>query len=600
MSCVSRILRADITVIDVLSMNELRHQVELYKQVAQAKTVWKLASHSDSFVRKAVYGLICAFLRKKDLDVIDFSTISINIIQEALHIDQTGSAYDYIKMLVQLSDACPGVWTEYYTGSGGRSAYKRLCQCLSKGSQGGPPDFWKQMSRLFELLPLQIIYPADREPITEATHINQSPTFLILDSIHNGINRRDEHQGNCKEAWRTYLKGATLLLESSSSLDSRQHLIRTYVTPLMDQYLKPACRGEKWAVVGLDQDETFKNAMFLILETCPDIFETNWQGLSNTFIQDLQLSLPEQSKDYTKSQDSVVHTAKRWYTLQASIIKSRGPEHVQAIFKETSAIEIKSAAVLLTTRNGKPYCAAASLELALRLVPESTVQVTTTRNLLLDFIRSDIPNLLLSPSSPYLIGMLSTFEGELDIRQLCKDSIKTLMNAPDSPTKFQALQSLLYSPWLGNLGFSSDMILAVRKSLENALHGNESCWPVVAAAMANPSLPDNLTDDLLTSMIDALTIESETATGLHGLELAIQHNKQGIKRFCASPKGATLISRLLFLTESPIPGISHKARKIDEKIREASTGEGNSGISQSSRIDMIKNGIETANAASLS
>ncbi|MCJ1388866.1 hypothetical protein MMC18_001716 [Xylographa bjoerkii] len=586
--------------LNVLSLSELRHQIELYKALAQTKSVWKLASHSDSFVRKAVYELICSLLRKRDLDIIDFKLISTNVLQEALHIDQTGSAYDYSKMLVELSEACRDVWTEYYTGTTRRSAQKRLCQFLSKGSQGGQPEFWKYISRLFELLPQQIIHPIDGETDTGRGSADQNPRFLVLDAIHDGINRRDEYQGNHGEAWRTYLNVAKLLFQSFLSPDSRKHFLETYVAPLMDQYIKPAGKGERWAVLGSDREEIFKNAISLILRCCPDLFERNWQELSNAFIQDLQLSLPGQSKDYTRSQDSVVYTAKRWYTLQAGLIKSSVSEHVQATFEGTSAVEITSAAGLLKSRNGKPYCAAASLEVAIRLVPETTIQYGTTKDLLFDFMRSDLPNLLLSSSSSYLIGMLSTLEGELDMRQIWIDSVQTLMNAPDSTTKFQALRSLISFPRLGNLGLSNDMVSVVKRSLQYALHGNESCWPVVAAAMANPCIPDNLTDYILASLTDSLSIENEAATGLHGLGLAIQQNEQSIRRFTTSPKGPTLLSKLLFLAESSIPSISHEARELDTKVRRANSSEGSSGISQSSRIDIIKNGVEIADPTSLS
>ncbi|MCJ1432310.1 hypothetical protein MMC27_001666 [Xylographa pallens] len=586
--------------LEVLSLSELQHHIELYKSLTQSKSLWKLASYSDSFVRKAAYGLVCSLLRNRDLDVIDYTMISTNVLQEALGIDQTGSAYDYSKMLVELSEACRAVWTEYYPGSARRSAQKTLCQFLSKGSQGGPPEFWKQISKLLELLPPQIIHPKEGELDIRSASANQSPKFFVLDAIHDGINRRDEYQSNHGEAWRTYLNTVKLLLLSFSLPGPRRHFMEMYVAHLMDQYLKPAGKGERWAVSGPDREEIFMDAISLILQSCPDLFERSWQELSNVFIQVLQLSLPEQSKDYTRSQDSGVYTAKRWYTLQAGLIQTSVPEHVQAKFEETSALEIKSAAGLLRSRNGKPYSAAASLEIALRLVPRSTMQVGTTKNVLLDFMRSDVPNLLISPSSPYLIGMLSTFEGESDVRQLWIDSIQILMNAPDSTIKFQALRSLISSPWLGSLGLSEDTISAVKRSLQYALHGNQSCWPVVAAAMANPCLPDDLTDNILATLTDSLSIESEVATGLQGLEIAIQQNEQSMRRFSTSPKGPTLLSRLLFLAESPIPNISREARKVDTKVRQTNSRAGGSGISQSSRIDIVKNGVEIADSASLS
>ncbi|MCJ1473647.1 hypothetical protein MMC13_002298 [Lambiella insularis] len=583
----------------ILPANELQLHNEPYREILRAQSVWKLASHDDPFVRKAVYSMLWSLLQNSEVNVIDHSLIGTYVVQEALNIDQTGSAYEYSKTLTKLTAACPDVWTAHYTGSGKHSANKRLYQFLSRGSRGGPPDFWKQILLLVHEIPSEVNCSARKQPDDTTISEITISSYPLLDAIQSGIGRKDEHPANHGEAWRTYLSIAKFYLPSLSIPEIRRFL-EVYGVPIMEQYLTPKTKGERWAVLGPERDNIYKEAMRLISESCPELFELTWNNLSYSFVQELHLSLPEQSKDFTRSQDSIILAAERWYALHPSIIRGAFSESGRATLLSSTRSEVGAAIAMLGSRNGKPYCAAAALEAAVRRVPELTTQVNATKEILLNFIKANVPALLLSPSSPYLIRMLNAFENEPGMEEFWHESIHTLTNSPDTPIKLRALQSLISLPELGKKGLAGEVVAVVKRSLHQALNGNRDFWPLVSAAMSNPSLSDGLTEHMLVRMTKSLSIETEILMGLHGLNLVTEEDASAVLGFTSSPKGATLLSRLLFLMESPSLTISRGAQNLDSAIRNMDASEAAPRLVQSSMISIIKDGIETADATSLS
>src|ERR1700744_6040396 len=81
----------------------------------------------------------------------------------------------------------------------------------------------------------------------------------------------------------------------------------------------------------------------------------------------MRLSLPESSKEFAKSQDSVIAQARRLFRLKPLIQGSQSidpPEKTLAtdVFQKSDQLLINDAIEVLKTRNGKPYAASAILE----------------------------------------------------------------------------------------------------------------------------------------------------------------------------------------------------------------------------------------------
>lgn len=587
--------------IDILTADDLRVQSESYREFFRTKSVWKLACHSDSFVRKAVFRLVLSGFERQELVTFNTTMISTYLVQEALYIDQTGSVYDYVKMLAQLTAVHPGVWTEYYTGSGKKSALKRLCQFLRKGSQGGPSDFWHQITVILQRVPLEVLRPESETeggsaPLQDAA----SPTTVLLAAIHDGIIRKEEYRSNHSEGWRTYVGAVDLTTRSDLNVDDVRAILKESVVPIVDQYVKPSAEGTGWTISTPDQDEICADAFGLVLDRTPDLFEQIWRRLSLLLLQELQMSHPEQSKDHGKSQDAVALMAKRWYSLQAGILKNTRSEKMQSVFTETTGSELRSMIDILRVRNGKPYSAAAALDFATSLVPESTIKWSGTREVILDFVKSDLPKLLLSPSSSYLINLLNTLKDQHGIWDTYQVSIKTLADAPDSVTKFETLQSLVSSPWIGREGMSDDLVVIVKNALQQALRGNKDRWYLVTAAIGNPSTPREVSDEILSSMVESLSIEGTEAGALCGLNLVAGQDEAVFKQFSSSRKGATLLSRLLFLAESSSTELSREARRLSNLVRNVLSSERSLEVAKNSMVEIVQKGIDAADLNSLS
>lgn len=586
--------------IDILTADDLRIQKEWYREFFQTKSIWKLASHTDSFVRKAIYRLVLSGIPRQELVAFDMTMISTHLVQEALHIDQTGSVYEYVKMLVQLTAPYPAVWTEYYTGSGKKSALKRLCQFLQKGSQGGPSDFWPQIAVVLQRVPLELLRP---DPETEGFSVSvddKSPSTAVLAAIHDGITRKEEHQSNRSAGWRTYVGAVDLAAQSEPNPDRLRAILGASVVPILDQYIKPSAEDTRWSVGTPDQVEICGKASRLLLDRTPDLFEQLWRRSSILMVQELQMSLTEQFNDNVKTQDAVVLMAKRWYSLQAGVLKCTTSEQMRAVFAETSASELRSMIEILRVRSGKPYSAAAALDFATSLVPDSTIKQSDSKEAVLEFAKSELPNLLLSPSSSYLIRLLDTLRDEPDIQDTYKASIKALTNAPDSATRFQTLQILVSSPWIRREGISDDLVVVVKRSLQQALRGNEDRWPLVTAAVGNRSTPSEVSDEILASMVESLSIKDTETGALRGLDLVAGQDEAAFRHFISSPKGATLLSRLLSLTESPNIELSQVARKLSTLVRKVLSSEKAPEVAKNPMVEVVQKGIESANSNSLS
>jgi hypothetical protein len=586
--------------VDNLTLHELQQCEDIYSDLMRNKILWKSASHVDSFVRRAVYRLIQSCLLKQELNLIDLDLVGKGLLRDALPIDQTGSAFEFSKTLAQLSAIHSNVWTENYSGSGNRSAKKRLCQYLQKGSQGGPPAFWKQISLLIHNIPQVLLQPDAEDTNSDGTPGKKERSIPVLSSIRYAINRKEEPHSNQTEAWRTYLDVAELSIPSDGTQDQ---FLDNLVSPIIDRYVisgAEGTEGTEWTINGLDREKICIEVALLLLRRSPKVLELTWKRISSAVVERMQASFPAQSKDYRSSQDSVSLIFNTWYSLQASIVKQGVLDKVRDMFVDTSTSECRSAISILRSRNGEPYSAAAGLDFATSLVPETTVENEETKKSLLIFLRSDLQLLLLSPSSTHAINMLSVFQDEPEIQRILASSIKAIIDAADSEAKFRALESLIASPWLGRGEVSEYLQEYVRRSLQAFLEGTGDSWTLVTAAIGNKCIPTKLSDQILARITENLSIKENSHSALRGLDLASRRNEKAFRAFSFSSDGAHLLSRLLFLAEDKDLSLAEEANKLATRIRDILLQEGEVTSAGVSMIEIIRNGIQAADAGSLS
>ena len=582
-----------------MSPDDIGKNASLYGALLGDARLWSFTSHPDAFVRRAIYRLLIAALVKQR-EALDLSVLSSSVVSASLHIDQTGSAFDYIKALAILSETFPTIWTHYHTGAGKRSATRRLCQFLKKGSQGGPPDYWNYVAKLLPSIPSSVLVPGSESFQNQVSEGPPGTLPAVLDALHDGLASKQEPRTNQTAAWNAYLEVAAFLRHSLSNQDDRQLFVREVFIPLLDQYIRPSQDRSKWTIAGSKQIHICVQAFHEALKGAQDVVVVEWRRLSEVLIQDIQTSLPEQSKDYAKSQNAIAAETDRWYSLQAMVVKDGAPTSVVNMFKETSLPLIDSAISALKSRNGKPYGAAVTLETAIRLAPELTLNDEDTYKIISQFALEDLPALLISPSTSSLIALLSLLNGARDFRRAYLSALRTLLDATDSPAKYQALENLVSSPLLSESASDGGLRIAITQSLQQALHGVSERWDLVNAALSNPSAPEDLTDSILASMTESLSLQDQAEAGLCGLELAIKHSGQAVKNFSISAEGSNLLSRLLFLTQSSDHELAVQARTLTSAIEGILASEKGSNQAMRSMVEIINKGLDTADANSLS
>lgn len=536
----------------------------------------------------------------KSTDSVDLRIISDNVLASSLNIRQAGSALSYVTTLALLTSKSPAIWTQYYSGSGKNSALRKLCQFLRRGSQGGPPEYWGQVKTMIQHLPTSVILP-ELESDSEIMKAQEQGTIpALLEALRSGIMNKEEPKDHHSAAWNTYLDICSHLLKNSPSQNYRDHLAKSSIMPLVSAFVIGNPVDLDWTILGSNQLSISVRAFCQVLHVSLEIFQEEWRCLSSHIIESIQRSLPQQSKDYKTSQDLISGQIGRWYKLQSTILKEQDSEIVRSLISTTLESEIKASTSTLRERNGKPYSAAAILVNATELLPELLRNCHQTTELVVDFSHGDVPKLLLSPSAALLITTLGRLEDITDVCSIYEAAIRDLRDAPESTAKSGALAGFVSSPFLAKSTKSDALTVLVKESLAMAKHGDEGRWNLVMAALGNPDAPRDLTDELLADMTHSLSIEKDITACLEGLQLTIQRNARVMKDFAQSQHGPVILSKLLFLAESPDITIREKAHTLSTAIEGILSNDEGSNHAIDSIIEIINQGIETARQDSLS
>ena len=560
--------------------------------------VWKFASDPDPYIRLAVYKLATTIVTKSS-GSLDMAMVSASILTSTLHISQVGSSFKYAETLALLTAESPNIWTKYYGGLGKKSATRRLCQYLRRGSQGGPPEYWVQIGILIHHLPKSVLLP-EPDGIEKSSEHGSQPEFSVLEGLRGGGTSKEEPSANQAIFWQTYLDACERVEGCLLSNNSRDNLARNAIMPLVSQFVLPSTDHSEWRVSEPHQHDLCVRAFKRVLHISQGLFQEEWLRLSSKIIDDFQTSLPEQAKNHIESQDSISAKIKRWYILQATILRDDESDFLQSLIARTLDSEISMSTTTLRERKGKPYSAAAILLYATEFLPELVKVHGETKNTITNFVQEDIPTLLLSPSASQLITILNRLTDVTDIRSIYEAGISNLRDAPESLAKSKALRSFISSPFLAETPKVEALVTLVKESLDRAKQGDETQWDLVMAAVGNEVAPHELTDELLADMANGLSIEDEKSACLEGLELAVKQNGQALKSFTKSPSGSILLSKLLFLTESPDVTVSQKAQNLSNGIEAILADGKGSGHAAGPIIEIINHGIGTAGQDSLS
>lgn len=585
-------------ILDVFMAADLEKSKTLLGGFLAEDKVWRLSSHADAFVRRSVYRLLAATLKSKEWNI-DMKVISKNVLSSSLHIDQVGSAFDCAKALALLTDNCPEVWTTYYTGSGKASAQRRLCQFLKKGSQGSVPEYWLQISSLLIQIPTSIIRAGSEDGSTrKPSDETLSPHSPVLDAVHDGICSKDEPRANLPAAWKTYLEIAGRMQIHIDNEEGIRLHCNEYILPIIEQDILPSKEWSRWTLPKVDQNSLCVKTFLQMWHNAEKLMQESWHSISTKMIENMKSSLPEQSKDYAKSQDTVSEQAFKWYGLQAAVVKANSSQSIKSLFVQSSTSELPAAISCLKTRNGKPYGAAATVVAALQLTPDVVNDATELKGVVVKFATDDAPKLFMSPSAPYLFTLIGLMKNELNVSRVYRSGLESLQQAPESATKSKTLESILKSNYLALAG--NDILSEIVDGyLQAALAGDSNGWKIVLVAMNNPEAPADLVHGVLSTLIDATTIEKSLHSSIHGIELLIQSSEQFRRVLISSSDGSRLLSRLLHLAGSSNETVAQSAQSISAALEGYMSDRQSLDHASRSRREIISRGFQSPTPNSL-
>lgn len=585
----SRVASACISLLASLLSNlqpdELSKHHADYHALLADKRLWQLASHTDPSVRRATHRFLRICLEKQPQAVeTHLQTITKAYLSSALDSDQTGSSLDYLDTLVLLTAAHPAVWTDEYKSK--TSADRRLRQFLKKGSQAGPRQFWDRVTSLIHAVPIDFLP-------TEVAHATK-----LLSAMHDGLARRDESRINLASAYDAYLEVAKSLCARLLEEDQTKLLLES-ILPMITQHLRPSPNTSDWNV---PQNSTRLIAKAIVLGPMFNIVDAHWPDFVQQLVNDIKTLASEQSKDYDKSQDSVVQKASRLVKLQRQALEQDNSSQLRSIFGKASTSVVREALAVTSNRNGKPYGAAGAVAEFLNSDRDLVLADSELSNELMEFVISDVPRLILSPSSPHLIDILYSLYALPLFAEAWTGALKAILNGPDIPMKTKALELLLTSsklPQSFNLA-SGDSALQdyIMSNVRDAL-GGAAEWNVFHRILQSPAsiLAPETIDVVLSYMARSLSLAHEAPYALQGLRQIVRQDPLILKDFLSTSQGSSLLQSLLLASESSDEVISRDAAAVNASIQTVLTARSDT---KQSVYDLLQTGLREATRTSVS
>ncbi|KAK8183553.1 RING zinc finger protein-like protein [Phyllosticta capitalensis] len=589
----NRVIASSLAVIasllSELSPDELAKERESYEEAIQDGRLWDFSSYNDPAVRRAVHRLLRTCISKQqDVLSANLSTISQSYLGKALNSDQTGSSWGLTETLVVLTARFPTTWTEEYT-SKKSPVTRRLRQFLKRGSQGGPKEYWENVAKILDSLPQEVL-PS-----------NSSEAVELLGALHAGIVNKDEPRANLAAAYSCYFK-IVALTSARLSTEEQEKLLAEMVLPLVLHYIKPNQDTAVWAVPAPQAPGLVGRA--LAIPNMPTVILEPWKQTTKDLIEDMKTSLPAQSKDFEKSQNEVMGAGQRWALVTGKIVDYDLPPSVRSAIKESTRQLLKEALDLLSSRNGKPYCAAGIVAAMLQTFKLFLADDVEFEEALLAFVKNGIPSLFLSPSSSHLATILYSFSERPEFGQAWNATLEACINASQPDVKLEAITSLLSSQAAeqSKLAVANpDLQAFILENFRSAGEGSTN-WDFVNRILqhSTSALSDETVDTVLADLTQSLSVSNKATYALQGLSNIVQYNPDLVKRYVPTAQGSELLQKLVSITENPNDEVAEQATILEKRLKETLSDEQSRGALKNSIADVIARGLVDASANSVS
>jgi hypothetical protein len=576
-----------------LSKDDIAKQQDKYEEfLVSNKKLWALAACEDAFVRRTTDQLLIVCLdNQSEIIETDLGLISHAFIAEALRASQASSAFQLLQALGKLTSKFPQAWTSAYKGK--KSPLSKLRHFIEKGSQGGLPEYWQRLQSLLSLLPAGIL----------PTDIDASLEFLK--AFRDGISNREEPRSNAAEAWIRYFEAARILLGNLPDSATQGKLFQAAIYPVFEQYLHPTTENSRWAI---GNNPTVLAEAYVICASAKDSslqqsFAVEFSRLADDFVSRILTSLPEQSKDYHKSQSAVAAEGHRWFGLLSKTLQMDTHNNFDKSLVLSSNKIISTAFTAIVNRNGKPYSAAATVESAMRLSPALMEVSPAALDSIKSFLEDNLPKLILSPSSPYLVSMLNLLRTIPDQNEFFEDvwqsTIDGLLPLPNNGDKSKAVTALISNDAVAALSqTNSELQDFLLEASTMAVSGDSESWTLFDTATTFKALSESSERKLVDQVLGNLDVSSSNIDApFRALEVILTKKPDLLRR--DSNTHVALITKLLAITELSHSPFATQANSLKALLENSNVSSDEKVQVESPILHVIRENLETASPQSL-
>jgi E3 ubiquitin-protein ligase listerin len=542
--------------------------------VLKAEKMWTFSFHPDPHLRRSVYGLL-AFSISNYPSEWDWTSLSTALLAKSLHISQIGSSRKYSEVLLALTNARPQIWTSDYTAK--TSAGRRLFQFLKQGSQRGPAEFWMNVAQILRKVPTEVWQSKD----SSIGKVTSADCKGLLQALLEGVSNSEEPPANAFVAWTTFIDLCFWAINKVADAGERDGLLRDFVSPLVSSYVTQSADLSQWALPSNVSVLVCSHYLVHLAEQQQiDLFEEIWSQQVGHLIDSVKLSLPETSKYFEDSQNSVTAKSNRFFVLETEVrkalrVKNLASSALVRIFQSADSRLLSLSLEILKTRNGKPYGASAIIAAIIPLLSPDEGSKP-----LENFLRTDLPPLLDSPSSEWLISILFLCRAYSNYPASLKASIQTVLQAPESQHRSDILRRLIKGIDAVDLSQNPQLGEFISEELELALRGDASRWTTVYALVQNTTLRsaqihDNVTKSepksdlqgaILSRLLDSLSLESAQGPAMEGIS-GLLSTSGAADRLISESFAGSLLSKTLLLSDSSDEQMAERAKYMTSTLK---------------------------------
>ncbi|KAI1947130.1 hypothetical protein LOZ57_003368 [Ophidiomyces ophidiicola] len=537
---------------------QLQKDSLLLQSLFESRTLWKFACHEDSFVRRSFYELC-----QTSISIIEgyseWKTISTQLLAKPLAIDQHGSANEYSGLLLKLTHKNPQIWTDDYSDK--TSASKRLVKYIKRGSQGGSTLYWQNLRCLLQCIPAEILLENSQNNSNVLEPINS-----VMEAFLGGILNREGARSNIPIAWSAFVETASWISDKIERVTDRLKFTQEYLLPIPEHYVISPSQQSKWAIQDkCAVDLCTQCLVFAAKATGSTTVCEFWTRISVLLSESVKLSAPAQAQTPQASQDLICLQSKQFFSLQTKFLRSveenrELSSYLQVSNKSTVNL-FETSLEALKSRDGNPYGAASVIKDAVINSQRFLSDIDSVEIFLADVV----PDLALSPSSNHLVSALFACRQRESFQTGLKKLITAFQMTPLTLYALSGLETLFSLINTDDLRIHPKLESLIMKKLEEALHGEKQIWASIAWTFRNPAFSNGISSRVLSCLAESLSMdEAISLEALCGLADIV--TLDCVTSFATGSEGSSLISKLLFLSESPNDEISHRANALQVKI----------------------------------